>query len=80
MVLHRVPCNSLPGNRKNARLLLESCFSFHFVTQILDILESVSDREEWKAVMAAAGPLRTLQISLEDMTAALSATADGAWS
>jgi hypothetical protein len=62
--------NRLPATKGLYVRILAGSFDRHFVTPILDILESVSNREEWNAVMAAAGPLRTLQIALEDMTTA----------
>ena len=60
--------NRLPGTKGLYVRILAESFDRYYVAPILDILDSVRSREEWNAVMAAAGSLRTLQIALEDMT------------
>ncbi len=50
------------------RLLAQSA-DIHFTRVIIDIMESIDRREDWNEMMAAAGPLRSIQIALDDLSA-----------
>jgi hypothetical protein len=61
--------NRWPETRGLYIRVLASTVDIHFTRVIIDIMESISTRADWDAMMAKAGSLRTIQIELETLSA-----------
>ena len=61
--------NRWPGTRGLYIRVLAPTVDPYFTRAILDIMESVSSRADWDAMMAEAGSLRTIQIALDELSA-----------
>ena len=60
--------NRLPATKGiYVRALAQSADRYH-VVRILDILESINNRADWDAMMAAEKRLPRLQLALDDLT------------
>ena len=61
--------NRWPETRGLYIRVLAPTVDTYFTRVILDIMESIGTRADWDAMMAEAGPLRTLRIALDDLSA-----------
>jgi hypothetical protein len=61
--------NRWPETRGFYISLLAPTVDWHFTRAIVDIMESIERRADWNTMMDAAGPLRTIQIALDDLSA-----------
>jgi hypothetical protein len=61
--------NRWPETRGLYIRVLAPTFDTYFTRAVLDIMESISTRANWDAMMAKAGPLRTIRIALDDLSA-----------
>lgn len=61
--------NRWPQTRGLYVRLLAQSVDTHFTRAIVDIMESINTQADWDAMMANAGPLRSIQIALDDLSA-----------
>jgi hypothetical protein len=61
--------NRWPETRGLYVRLLAQSVDIHFTRAIVDIMESINSQPDWDAMMANAGPLRSIQIALDDLSA-----------
>jgi hypothetical protein len=61
--------NRLPSTKGLYIRILAKRFDPHFSEAILRIMESVERREDWTEMLKEAGPLHTVQLALDDLSA-----------
>ena len=61
--------NRWPQTRGLYVRLLAQSVDAYFTRAIVDIMESITSQADWNAMMANAGPLRSIQIALDDLSA-----------
>ena len=61
--------NRWPGTRGVYIRVLASSVDPHFTRLILDVMESVNQRSDWDAMLAEAGPLGSIRIAIDDLSA-----------
>jgi len=61
--------NRWPSTRGLYIRLLADSVDTYYTRAILDIMESVNRRNEWDEMMREAGPLRSIQLALDDLSA-----------
>jgi hypothetical protein len=61
--------NRLPETRGIYIRVLASTVDTYFARAILDVMESVTNRQDWNAMMDKAGPLNTIRVVLDDLSA-----------
>ena len=61
--------NRWPQTRGLYIRLLAQSVDIYFTRAIVDIMESITSQADWNAMMTNAGPLRSIQIALDDLSA-----------